>query len=93
MENMNKVAGPFVEAWAVEIFQDISQDPNNEFQLIHVEAQERLYMADIILQFRGGARSNQVSPQRGCQSNGRGLQRFGQIAKHHLVQANPHRVH
>jgi hypothetical protein len=52
MENINKVAGPFVEAWAVEIFQDISQDPNNEFQLIHVEAQERLYMADIILQFK-----------------------------------------
>lgn len=52
MENINKVAGPFVEAWAVEIFQDISQDPNNEYQLIHVEAQERLYMADIILQFK-----------------------------------------
>ena len=52
MENINKVAGPFVEAWAVEVFQDISDDPNNEFQLIHVEAQERLYMADIILQFK-----------------------------------------
>ena len=52
MENINKVAGPFVEAWAVEIFQDISQDPNNKYQLIHVEAQERLYMADIILQFK-----------------------------------------
>jgi hypothetical protein len=52
MENINKVAGPFVEAWAVEIFQDISQDPNNQYQLIHVEAQERLYMADIILQFK-----------------------------------------
>lgn len=52
MENVNKVAGPFVEAWAVEVFQEISQDPNNEYQLIHVEAQERLYMADIILQFK-----------------------------------------
>jgi hypothetical protein len=52
MENINKVAGPFVEAWAVEIFQDISQDPNNQYQLVHVEAQERLYMADIILQFK-----------------------------------------
>ncbi len=52
MENINKVAGPFVEAWAVEVFQDISSDPNNEFHLIHVEAQERLYMADIILQFK-----------------------------------------
>jgi hypothetical protein len=38
MENINKVAGPFVEVWAVEIFQDISQDPNNKYQLIHVEA-------------------------------------------------------
>ena len=52
MENINKVAGPFVEAWAVEVFSDISQDPNNQYQLIHVEAQERLYMADIILQFK-----------------------------------------
>lgn len=52
MENINKVAGPFVEAWAVEIFHDISQDQNNEFQLVNVEAQERLYMADIILQFK-----------------------------------------
>lgn len=52
MENINKVAGPFVEAWAVEVFSDISQDPNNPYQLIHVEAQERLYMADIILQFK-----------------------------------------
>ncbi len=52
MENINKVAGPFVEAWAVEIFHDISQDPNNQYQLIHVEAKERLYMADVILQFK-----------------------------------------
>jgi hypothetical protein len=52
MENINKVAGPFVEAWAVEIFHDISQDPNKQYQLIHVEAQDRLYMADIILQFK-----------------------------------------
>lgn len=52
MENINKVAGPFVEAWASEIFYDISRDPNNEYELVHVEAQERLYMADIILQFK-----------------------------------------
>jgi hypothetical protein len=52
MENINKVAGPFVEAWAVEIFQDISEDPSNQYELIHVEAQKRLYMADIILQFK-----------------------------------------
>lgn len=52
MENINKVAGPFVEAWAFEIFHDFSLDVNNEFELIHVEAKERLYMADIILQFK-----------------------------------------
>ncbi|RPI63969.1 MAG: restriction endonuclease [Planctomycetaceae bacterium] len=52
MENINKIAGPFVEAWAAEIFQDVSQDANNQYQLIHVEAQERLYKADIILQFK-----------------------------------------
>ena len=52
MENINKVAGPFVEAWVFEVFQNLSEDPNNVFQLVHVEAKERLYMADIILQFK-----------------------------------------
>ena len=52
MENINKIAGPFVEAWAVEIFQDILEDANNRYSLINVEAKERLYMADIILQFK-----------------------------------------
>lgn len=52
MENINKVAGPFVEAWAFETFHDALNDGNNVYQLINVEAQERLYMADIILQFR-----------------------------------------
>ena len=52
MENINKVAGPFVEAWAVETFHAISEIPGNKYQLIHVEAKERLYMADVILQFQ-----------------------------------------
>ena len=52
MENINKIAGPFVEAWAVEIFQDVLEDANNRYSLINVEAKERLYMADIILQFK-----------------------------------------
>jgi hypothetical protein len=26
MENINKIAGPFVEAWAIEIFQDVLED-------------------------------------------------------------------
>ncbi|MCW7490936.1 hypothetical protein [Leptospira meyeri] len=52
MENINKIAGPFVEAWAVEVFHGILEDKNNKFNLINVEAQERLYKADIILQFK-----------------------------------------
>lgn len=52
MENINKIAGPFIEAWAFEVFHAISELSDNPYQLIHVEAKERLYMADIILQFR-----------------------------------------
>ena len=52
MENINKVAGPFVEAWAVEVFQDAVEDPANKYRLINVEAQERLNMSDVILQFK-----------------------------------------
>jgi len=33
MENINKVAGPFVEAWAFEIFNDILEDENNKYHL------------------------------------------------------------
>ena len=42
MENINKIAGPFVEAWAVEVFQDVLEDKNNRYALINVEAKERL---------------------------------------------------
>ncbi len=52
MENINKVAGPFVEAWAFEVFSDVLEDKNNKYHLINVEAGERLNMADIILQFK-----------------------------------------
>jgi hypothetical protein len=52
MENINKIAGPFVEAWAFEIFNDVLEDANNKYQLINVETGERLNMADIILQFK-----------------------------------------
>jgi hypothetical protein len=52
MENINKIAGPFVEAWAVETFQFVLEDGNNKYALINVEAKERLYKADVILQFR-----------------------------------------
>jgi hypothetical protein len=52
MENVNKIAGPFIEAWAHEIFSDVLEDENNEYQLVNVEAGKRLNMADIILQFK-----------------------------------------
>lgn len=52
MENINKIAGPFVEAWAAQTFVEVLEDKNNNYQLINVEAVERLHMADVILQFR-----------------------------------------
>ena len=52
MENINKVAGPFVEAWAVETFHAVLEDSENRYALINVEAVKRLHMADVILQFR-----------------------------------------
>lgn len=52
MENVNKIAGPFIEAWAFETFERVLEDENNQYKLINVEAGERLNMADIILQFK-----------------------------------------
>lgn len=52
MENINKIAGPMVEAWACEIFCDVVEDQNNKYYLINAESQQRLHMADIILQFK-----------------------------------------
>jgi len=52
MENVNKIAGPFVEAWAHEIFCDVLEDKDNKYKLINVEGCERLNIADVILQFR-----------------------------------------
>lgn len=54
LENINKIAGPMIEAWAGEVFSGIRDDLNNQYNLINVEAQERLGMADIILQFKKG---------------------------------------
>lgn len=51
MENINKIAGPFVEAWACETFENILTVDNNPYSLIHVEARSRLNMADVLLQF------------------------------------------
>ena len=52
LENINKIAGPMVEAWAGEVFAGIRDDTSNRYHLINVELQERLGMADVILQFR-----------------------------------------
>jgi hypothetical protein len=52
MENINKIAGPFVEAWAYEVFADALEDKDYRYELINVEAGERLNFADVILQFR-----------------------------------------
>ncbi len=52
MENINKIAGPFVEAWAQEIFNFVLEDENNKYNLVSVEDGERLNMADVILQFK-----------------------------------------
>lgn len=52
LENINKIAGPMIEAWATEVFTGIRNVQNNKYNLINVEAQERLGMADIILEFK-----------------------------------------
>ena len=52
MENINKIAGPIVEAWAGELFESISAQNGNKWNLVHSEACSRLGMADIILQFK-----------------------------------------
>lgn len=52
LENINKIAGPMIEAWAGEVFSGIRDNMDNPYSLINVESQARLGMADIILQFR-----------------------------------------
>ena len=52
MENINKIAGPFVEAWACEIFENVVADYANAWNLINVEALSRLNRADVLLQFK-----------------------------------------
>ena len=52
LENINKIAGPFVEAWALEKFQEISDDIGNKYGLINVEGGKRLDFYDMVLQFK-----------------------------------------
>lgn len=48
MENVNKVAGPFIEAWAYEIFNDYLE-ANSDALITSVEPGSRLNLADIIM--------------------------------------------
>lgn len=57
MENINKIAGPIVEAWAFEIFHDIKDNANNTFSLVNAESRPRLDMADVVLQFKKNSSS------------------------------------
>lgn len=52
MQNINKIAGPFIEAWAVQTFHAVLDDNENQYALMYVEALERLHLADVILQFK-----------------------------------------
>lgn len=52
LENINKVAGPFVEAWALERFEEISDNVGNKYGLVNVEAGKRLDAFDMVLQFK-----------------------------------------
>lgn len=60
LENINKVAGPFVEAWALEKFEEIVIDPHNKYRLINVEAGARLDAHDILLQFKRISKTGEV---------------------------------
>ena len=60
MENVNKIAGPFVEAWAFEVFTESLEDGHNKYELINVEAGQRLNMADVILQFKKNRKRSTV---------------------------------
>ena len=52
LENINKVAGPFIEAWALEQFEGVVSDATNPYTLINVQAGKRLDPFDIVLQFK-----------------------------------------
>ncbi len=52
LENINKVAGPFVEGWAFEKFEEISDKVGNKYGLINVEPGKRLDAYDMVLQFK-----------------------------------------
>ncbi|MDR0196629.1 MAG: hypothetical protein LBI36_00205 [Oscillospiraceae bacterium] len=54
MENINKIAGPVIEAWAFEVFSGICDNSDNDYHLVNAESRSRLNMADVLLQFKKG---------------------------------------
>ena len=52
MENINKIAGPIIEAWAFEIFSDIKDDLNNAYHLVNVESRPRCERYNKVIQLR-----------------------------------------
>lgn len=53
LDNINKIAAPLIESWAVNVFQNVINVDGNIFNLINVEAgTNRTDLADVILQFK-----------------------------------------
>lgn len=68
LENINKVAGPFVEAWALEKFEEISDRSGNRYGLVNVERGRRLDIYDMILQFKLKDNDEYISANVDCKS-------------------------
>ncbi|MCW5934448.1 MAG: restriction endonuclease [Fimbriimonadia bacterium] len=52
LENINKIAGPIIEAWVLEQFEEtVSNSPSN-YQVVHVQSGKRLDFFDLIVQFK-----------------------------------------
>ena len=61
LENINKIAGPFIEAWALEKFTELSDQSGNRYGLVNIEAGKRLDAYDMILQFKLNTTNKYVS--------------------------------
>ena len=90
LENINKIAGPMIEAWAGEVFEGIRDSDDNIYSLINVETQHRLEMADIILQFK--KRKRHIDWQCRCQGDLLRYSRKREKSKHHVFLKNQNRV-
>jgi len=83
LENINKIAGPMIEAWAFEVFSGIRDGSDNNYSLINVEAQERLGMADITFQYRTTWEMCQLLDQKFLSSSRRTFEDFYREAVKH----------